>query len=171
MDDLNNDILDYSENYDLFPISSSLENEDIYHNGLSIQAQYDLFNENELPLDDDLNSIQHCNYDCNHVLGVENNIPIHHESIGLPEHKSVQISFTGIYNDAEIKHFEDEVNKYKYEVNHLKDELHHNDDMVDLSKGKRDYNFEISQRDKTVSDLNYAIDKLNDAQERLNNAT
>lgn len=171
MDDLNNEILDYSENYDLFPTSNSLDNEDIYHNGLSIQDQSDLFNENEQPLDDDLNSIQHYDYNCNHILGVENHPPLHHESSELSEHKSNQISFTGIYNDTEIRHFKDEVSKYQYEVNNLKDELYHRDDMVDLSKGKYDHEFEVSKREKTVSDLNYAIDKLNDAQEKLNNAT
>lgn len=169
MDNLNNDILYHSENDDLFPISSSYKNEDIYEDGLSIRAQNDLFDENELPLDDNLNSIQY--WDNNHILGVENHLSLHHESTELSEHKSDQISFTGIYNDAEIRHFKDEVSKYQYEVNHLKDELHHHDNMVDLSKGKSDYGFEVSQRDKVASDLNYAIDKLIDAQERLNNAT
>lgn len=171
MDELNNDILDHSENDDLFLISSSFENEDIYQNSLSIQIQNDLFDEKELPLDDDFNSIQHWDNDHNHILGVENHLSLHHESTELAEHKSDQVSFTGIYNDAEIRHFKDEVSKYQYEVNHLKDELHHHDNMVDLSKGKNDYEFEVSQRNKVASDLNYAIDKLNDAQERLNNAT
>lgn len=160
MDDLNNYILDHFENDDLFPISSSLENEDIYHDGLSLLAQNDLFYENEHPLDDDLNSTQHWNDDHNHILGEDNHLSIHHEPAGLSEHKSDQVSFTGVYNDAEIRHFKDEVSKYQYEVSNLRSEVHHQEIMEDPSK-----------LSKAVSDLNYAIDKLNDAQERLNNAT
>lgn len=160
MNDLNNDILDHSENDDLFPISSSFENEDIYQDDLSIQAQNDLFDENVFPLNDDLNSIQHWNDDHNNILGVENLLSLHHESTELAEHKSDQISFKGQYNDSEIRHLKDEVSKYQYEVSNLRSEVHHQEIMEDPSK-----------LSKAVSDLNYAIDKLNDAQERLNNAT
>lgn len=172
MDDLNNDILAHTISDDIFPSSSSFENDDIHQNALSIESSHnDLYNENRIPIDNDLNSRQYWIVDHNHISGEENHLTIHHESTELLEHKSNQISFTGIYNDSEIRHFKDEVSKYQYEVNHLKDELHHHDNMVDLSKGKNDYEFEVSQRNKVASDLNYAIDKLNDAQERLNNAT
>lgn len=91
------------------------------------------------------------------------------ESLGQIHNE--HISFTGKYSDTEIRHFQEEVSKYEYEVSNLKSDVHHHDNMVSLSVGKKDYDFEVSQRDKAVSDLNCTIDKFNDAQEKLNNAT
>ena len=158
MFDLNDEIFDHSADDDLNTLSNSFEGDDIHHNDLSIFLHNDLSNQNTLPLNDDLGSFFHPEIDDHHTIE-ESHLSIHHESSGLSEHKSDQISFKGIYNDAEIRHFKNEVSKYQYEVSNLRSEVHHQEIMEDPSK-----------LSKAVSDLNYAFDKLNDAQERLNYA-
>lgn len=157
--DLNDEIFDHSADDDLNTLSNSFEGDDIHHDDLSILLHNDLSNQNTLPLNDDSGSFFHPEIDDHHTIE-ESHHSTHHESSGLSAHKSDQISFKGIYNDAEIRHFKDEVSKYQYEVSNLRSEVHHQELMEDPSK-----------LSKAVSDLNYAIDKLNDAQERLNNAT
>jgi hypothetical protein len=157
--DLNDEIFDHSADDDLNILSTSFENDDIHQDDLATWLHNDLSNQNTLPLTDDSGSFFQPEIDEHHTIE-ESHLSIHHESTGLSEHKSDQISFKGQYNDSVIRHLKDEVSKYQYEVSNLRSEVHHQEIMEDPSK-----------LSKAVSDLSYAIDKLNDAQERLNNAT
>jgi hypothetical protein len=168
MIDLDDAIFDQSMNDDIFSIYSPFENDNIQHNEFLVEEAYNYLHQNTDPsLNAGSEFIHNEGRDVYHPIGEENIYNQHFES----SHKLDQISFTGIYSEAEIAHLKEDVSNCQYEVNHLKDEVHHHENLVSLSQDKKSYPDEVADLNEIQSKYNNAVDRLNNAIEKLNNAT
>jgi hypothetical protein len=174
--DLNDDILDHSASDDLFPISSSFENDNICQDNLPL-TDFDTFTQaSELQsVNDSIASIHQLGFDDKHLVGDENlkehspEVDLNADQQSVPIHKD-QIYFTGIYTDTEINRMKDEVENCESIVSNLSSEVHHHENLVSLAKDTSGYADEVSKLNEFETKLNDAISKLNNAQEKLNNA-
>ncbi|NVO12011.1 MAG: hypothetical protein HXX16_18780 [Bacteroidales bacterium] len=107
-------------------------------------------------------------------------IQLHREAvIDMQSHiqktDSDQLSFTGKYSGSEINKLKSDVETLEYELNYKNSDVGHHQrcvDLVDTPNGHKngEYDYEVKQLNKAISDCDYTASRLKDAQERLNNA-
>lgn len=100
-----------------------------------------------------------------------------HEGTASMEHScsSDQVSFCGMYSEAEIDKLHRDVQEREAAVSSLQKDVHHHENLVSLTDTPRghdsgDYDSEVDDLKEVQSDLNRAIYELREAQVRLRNA-
>ena len=120
------------------------------------------------------NCLEHFN---NHLI--EENQTINHEREAVSHHSteiySSQLSFTGKYSESEISRMQSDVKGLESELSNNNSDVEHHRrcvDTVDTPKGHENgnYDYEVNQLNKAISDRNYTADRLRSAKEKLNDA-
>jgi len=100
-----------------------------------------------------------------------------HEGTASMEHScsSDQVSFCGMYSEAEIDKLHRDMRDCEAAVSSLQKDVHHHENLVSLTDTPRghdsgDYDSEVDDLKEVQSDLNRAIYELREAQVRLRNA-
>ena len=136
--------------------------QELQHEGIqpSFENCLKLFNKH---LVDEEQTIQHCHD--------EVAIPLHHSNINSHS----RLSFTAMYSESEISRFRSDVSNLESDLSYKDSEVDHHQrcvSLVDTLEGHKNgnYDYEVNQLNKAISDRNYTASKLNDAKEKLNNA-